>query len=337
MRVFRHHTDVPPELKAGVVALGNFDGFHKGHQAVVAAAAAEADLLHAPLWVLTTEPHPRRYFRSDEPEFRLTSLRAKAHCLETFGVDNLLVLNFDAHMAARPAQDFVIDILVDGLGLRHAVCGYDYRFGARRGGGVDVLRWMGHMEGFGVTVVAPVAEKGQDAPIVYSSTAIRQALREGRVMDATETLGHWWFIEGHVLTGDRRGRTIGFPTLNLSMDGYLKPRFGVYAVRIEVPAGDRGLARVYDGVANIGRRPTFDKDDVTLEAHIFDFAGDLYGQVVRVEIVDFIRPEQKFSGLDALKTQITADCDIARARLADPRLRRQPFVLPRRERLPSLA
>lgn len=327
MRIFRHHMDIPPALHGGVVALGNFDGFHRGHQAVIAAAAAEARLLQAPLWVFTTEPHPRRLFQPDAPEFRLTPFRAKIHCLETFGVENALVLNFDAVLAGMLAQDFVIEVLVEGMGIRHAVCGYDYRFGKGRGGGVDVLRWMGEMEHFGVSVVAPVAENG-GAVNVYSSSAIRRALQEGDVAAATQALGHWWFIDGHVLEGDRRGRTIGFPTINLSMQGYILPKFGVYAVRVRQQAECVGTV-IREGVANIGRRPTFNKDDVTLEVHLFDFSGDLYGQVVSVELVDFIRPERKFAGIEELKNQIAEDSAEARRRLADPALGRECFTLPR--------
>ncbi len=327
MRIFRHHDDILPVLKGGVVALGNFDGFHRGHQAVIRAAAAEADLLQVPLWVFSTEPHPRNYFAPDKPVFRLTPFRAKTHCLETFGVENMLVLPFDKGLASMLAQDFIMDVLVKGLGVKHAVVGYDYRFGQHRGGGVDVLRWMGAMEDFGVTIVEPIIEADRTAPVVYSSTVIRQALRDGRVRDATEALGHWWFIDGHVLDGDKRGRLLGFPTANLSMDDYILPAFGVYAVRVQLPNG-----MVRDGVANIGRRPTFAKADVTLEAHLFDFSGDLYGQVISVEIVDFIRPEMKFDGLDALKAQIDADCQTARTILSAPLLDRQRYALPRLER-----
>ncbi|MDA5193940.1 bifunctional riboflavin kinase/FAD synthetase [Govanella unica] len=325
MQIFRHYEDIPPQLRGGVVALGNFDGFHRGHQAVIRTAAAEAELLHAPLWVFTTEPHPRAFFRPGDPPFRLTPLRAKTHCLETFGVDNMLVLPFDPALSGMLAQDFVIEVLIGGLGIKHAVVGYDYRFGKGRGGGVDVLRQMGGMEHFGVTIVAPITEEdGSTAPVVYSSSVIRRALQDGQVRAATEALGHWWFIDGHVLEGDKRGRTIGFPTLNLSMDDYLLPAFGVYAVRVVLPTGN-----VVEGVANIGRRPTFDKADVTLEVHLFDFTGDLYGQVVSVEIVDFIRPEQKFAGLDELKAQIAKDSVRARELLADPALARGRYRLPR--------
>ena len=326
MRLFRHYDAIPPECRGGVVALGNFDGFHKGHQEVVATAAREAELLGAPLWVLTTEPHPRSFFQPAAPAFRLSTLRTKAHMLDTFGVENLMILPFDAALAGMLAQDFVLEALIGGLGLRHAVVGYDYRFGKGRGGGVDVLRHMAEMEEFGVTVVAPVTENG-DGPIVYSSTAVRDALTRGEVRRATAVLGHWWIIDGHVFKGDQRGRTIGFPTANLALGELLHPTFGVYAVRVVVPDGPQ--AGVYDGVANIGRRPTFEKTDVTLEVHLFDFAGDLYDRIVSVEVVEFIRPERKFSGIDELKTQIVQDCRTAQGILADPAYARDRFALPR--------
>ncbi len=325
MHFFRHHDDLPASVRGGVVALGNFDGFHKGHQMVIRAAAEVADLLDRPLNVLTTEPHPRSFFNPDAPGFRLSSLRTKAHSMDVFGVDNFFVLPFDADLAGTLAQDFVLDVLVGGLGVAHAVAGYDYRFGKGRAGGADVLRWMGLMEDFGVTIVDEVTFENEGQ--AYSSSRIRQALREGRVREATALLGHWWTVEGHVLAGDKRGRTIDFPTANLDMSEYLDPAFGVYAVRVEVGEGD--ARRAYDGVANIGRRPTFDKEDVTLEVYLFDFSGDLYGEVIVVEVVDFIRPERKFDGLDALKAQIAADCDTARAILADPGLARERFALPR--------
>lgn len=326
MRLFRHYDAIPPECRGGVVALGNFDGFHKGHQEVVATAAREAELLGAPLWVLTTEPHPRSFFQPDAPPFRLSSLRTKAHMLDAFGVENLLILPFDAHLAGMLAQDFVIEVLIGGLGLRQAVVGYDYRFGKGRGGGVDVLRHMAEMEDFGVSVVAPVTENG-NGPIVYSSSAVREALTRGEIKRATEILGHWWLIDGHVFKGDQRGRTIGFPTANLDLGELIRPAFGVYAVRAAVPDGPQ--AGVYDGVANIGRRPTFGKSDVTLEIHLFDFAGDLYDRIISAEVVEFIRPERKFSGIDELKAQIAEDCRAARRILADPAYARDRFALPR--------
>ena len=325
MRLFRHYLEIPEECRGGVVAMGNFDGFHRGHQAVIAKAGDLADRLGVPLVVLTTEPHPRHFFNPDLAQFRLTPFRAKANYLRHFGVDVLTVLHFDKDLAGLAAQDFVLKVLKGGLGAVHVVVGYDYRFGRGRGGGVDVLRWMGETEGFGVTVVAPVELEDNGVP--YSSSYIRETLQAGQVLLAAQLLGHWWAIDGHVATGDRRGNSIGFPTINLPMSEYLCPKFGVYAVRVEI--GEGPFAGVYNGVANIGRRPTFAKEDVILEAHLFDFSGDIYDTHVVVEIVDFIRAEVKFDGIDSLKAQIARDCETAHALLARPENRRELWAAPR--------
>jgi riboflavin kinase/FMN adenylyltransferase len=325
MRLFRQYHDIPEDCRGAVVAMGNFDGFHRGHQAVIGEAGDLADRLGAPLAVLTTEPHPRLYFNPATEPFLLTPFRSKVNYMRAFGVDVLAVLHFDKALANLSAQDFVLDVLKGGLGARHVVVGYDYRFGQGRGGGADVLRWMGKMEDFGVTVMAPVEQKGAEIP--FSSSRIREALKEGRAPAAAELLGHWWTIDGHVTVGDRRGRTIDFPTLNLPMSEYVHPKLGVYAVRAVVNEGP--FAGVYDGVANIGARPTFAKQDIILEAHLFDFSGDIYGIHVQVEIVDFIRAELKFDGLATLKAQIAKDCDTARVLLKRPENRRDRLMPPR--------
>ncbi|MFQ5535233.1 MAG: bifunctional riboflavin kinase/FAD synthetase [Sphingomonadales bacterium] len=315
MRIFRHYRDVPDDCRGGVITLGNFDGFHRGHQAVLGEAAAIAARREIPLAVLTTEPHPRDFFTPSREPFRLTPFRPKAHCFETFGVDYLYVLPFDRELAAMPAQDFVLDVLLGALGAAEIVVGYDYRFGIKRGGGPEVLRWMGEMEGFGVTVTGPVGENGD----IFSSTLIRDHLRSGRPRRAADLLAHWWAIEGRVSEGDRRGRTIGFATANLVPEEYLQPKLGVYAVRATVLDGPH--AGCYEGVANFGRRPTFAKfgdDRAVLEVHLFDFSGDIYGAHIKVDFVDFIRPERKFDGLDSLKDQIGKDCADAREILAQP-------------------
>ena len=317
MQLFRHLDDLPDAAKGAVVAWGNFDGFHKGHQAVLRRAAAIADDLgtdgmSVPLAVLTTEPHPRQYFRPDDPPFRLMTLRSKAHALEEFGVDYLFVLTFDAGLAGTLAQDFVMDILIGKLQARHVVTGHDQRFGKGRGGGTSVLRWMGHMEGFDVTVVEPLRNGDQ----IYSSTRIRDHLRAGQPVKAADMMDHWWRIEGRVEKGDQRGRTIGFPTANLAWDDYLEPVLGVYAVQVHVEDGPH--KGTYKGVANLGVSPTFDKKKIVFEAHLFDFDGDIYGAHLSVDVIDFIRPEMKFDGIDALKAQIAADCDTARTLLARP-------------------
>lgn len=310
MQILRHYADVPAVLRGGVYALGNFDGVHLGHQQVIAEARRVARALGVPLGVLVFEPHPRQFFFPDEPFFRLTPFRSKARILEKLGVDILAALPFDAAMAARLAPDFVHDVLVNGLHAVHVVAGYDFRFGKGRGGDVGVLSYMSAMEGFGVSVVEEVALDGE----AYSSTRIRDLLTRGDPRGAARLLGRWWTVETHVRTGDRRGRTIGFPTANLALEDHVEPALGVYAVKIEIEDGPH--KGIYDGVANLGRRPTFDKKDVLLEVHIFDFEGDIYGHHAAVSFIDYLRPERKFDGLDALKAQIAKDSARARALLA---------------------
>ena len=275
--VFSDWQAVPAEWKGGAVALGNFDGVHKGHQALIGRARARAEALGVPLVALTFEPHPRRFFVPDTGPFRLT----------------------------LPPDTFIDGVLREGLGARHVVCGYDFTFGARRGGNVEHLREQGRIKGFGVSVLDPVMREGE----IYSSTRIREALRDGWASEAAELLGRDWEIEGEVELGDQRGRTIGFPTANVALGEHLRPRFGVYAVRALVD----GETDWRPAVANLGRRPTFGKLKENFEVHLFDFDGDLYGKVLRVALVDFIRPEMKFAGLDQLKAQIAADATAARA------------------------
>lgn len=302
MQIFRHHENLPEAVRGATVAIGNFDGVHRGHQALIARARA----LGGPLGVLVFEPHPQEFFRPDAPRFRLTPFRAKARLLEKFGVDLLFALHFDAAFAALSADAFMESVLVRGLGVSRIIVGADFQFGRGRAGNVDILRQRGLDGGFEVITFDLVGE-GDDAKI--SSTRIREALRSGQPDVAATMLGHPWTVEGRVERGDQRGRTIGFPTANVSLEGYLQPALGVYAVRIELGG------RQYDGVANFGRRPTFDKKDVLLEVHIFGFEGDLYGQPIVVSFIDFLRPEMKFSGLDALKAQIARDSQAAQQKL----------------------
>jgi riboflavin kinase/FMN adenylyltransferase len=300
--VFDDWQSAPARWKGGVVALGNFDGVHRGHQALLGHAAEHATALGAPLVVLTFEPHPRRFFVPDTGPFRLTLLAAKVRLLAQYGVQAVLAQRFDTPFAALSADAFIDDVLLKGLGARHVVCGYDFTFGARRSGNVEQLREQGRQKGFGVTVLDPVMREGE----IYSSTSIREALRAGWASEAAELLGHPWEIEGAVELGDQRGRTIGFPTANVALGEHLRPRFGVYAVRVLVDGQWR------DAVANLGRRPTFGKLQENFEVHLFDFSGDLYGKTLRVALIDFIRPEMKFAGLDQLKAQIAADGQAAR-------------------------
>lgn len=299
MQIFRHFEHLPDAARGAAVAIGNFDGVHRGHQALI----AHTKTLGPKLGILVFEPHPQEYFKPDGPRFRLTPFRAKSRLLEHYGADILYALHFDAHLAALTADEFVAKVLVEGIGVRHIVVGQDFQFGKGRTGNIELLKARGAERGFAVTTFDLVGS-GPEAKI--SSTRIREALRDGKPESAAQLLGHWWTVEGRVQPGDKRGRTIGFPTANVSLEGYLEPALGVYAVRVEVGG------KTYDGVANFGRRPTFDKKDVLLEVHIFDFAGDIYGQQIIVSFVTYLRPELKFAGLDALKAQIAADSQTAR-------------------------
>jgi riboflavin kinase / FMN adenylyltransferase len=315
MAIFRHTRELPAAVRGAVVVIGNFDGVHRGHQLLLADARCQANSMGAHLAVLTFEPHPRSVFLPDQPPFRLTSLRAKAHALQEAGVDDLFVLHFDRAFSLKTAEAFVLDILVTDLAARHVVVGWDFCFGHKRAGNAALLKSMGAQHGFGVTAVDPVMTGEGE---VYSSSIIRAHLREGRPAKAAELLGRPWEIEGRVEHGDRRGRTIGFPTANIGLGDYLRPAIGVYAVQAGrdpgVEHGDE--TRWLGGVANFGRRPTVAGEDLRLEVHLFDFDEDLYGETLRVRLIDFIRPEKRFDGLDALRAQIALDSGRAREILA---------------------
>ncbi len=307
MRIFRHVDDLPPEIRGCAVAIGNFDGVHLGHREVIGEAGWIAKAHRIPWVVLTFEPHPRMVFKPDQEPFRITPFRIKARHIEEMGVDDLIVLQFDMDFAKRSAEDFIREILVEGLGAKHVVCGYDFYFGAKRQGNPDMLLHKGREYGFGFTCVNPVSDKGG---VVYSSTRVRDYLFNAQPRQAWNVLGHPFEIEGRVVHGDKRGRQIGFPTCNVELSEYLTPATGVYAIRAGV---DHGTHTVWhDGVANLGTRPTFDKRDILLEAHLFDYEGELYGRHLRVALVDYIRAEQKFNGLDEIKAQIAKDCIAAK-------------------------
>ncbi len=312
MRVIRHFSEFGPAPKGCVVALGNFDGLHLGHQAVIHHAGQMARSLDAIFAVMTFEPHPRLLFQPDLPPFRLTPFLVKTRLIEKLGADLCLMQHFDAAFAAHSAHDFIADLLVGHLGVKGVVVGHDYVFGQKRQGNPEFLRQMGKQLGFEVMVVPVVT--GTDGQI-YSSTAIRDYLQQGRPQDAARLLGRPWEIESRVEHGDKRGRTIGFPTANLGLEDYLRPATGVYAVRVGLEPGTP--VQWLNGVANFGHRPTFDKKDELLEVHILDYSGDLYGRHVRVQMLDFIRPERKFSGIDDLQKQITLDAQTARTLLAN--------------------
>jgi riboflavin kinase/FMN adenylyltransferase len=304
MRILRHYRDPPADAKGAVVALGNFDGVHLGHRALLMEAKRLARELKRPFAALVFEPYPREFFRPKDEPFRLTPFRAKARLLSELGVDLLIVLTFDAAMASMSAQDFVFDVLVKELGVAHVVVGKDFRFGKGRSGDTAVLGYMGEMEGFGTTVFSSVFAEGS---VKISSSDIRVALEAGKPDEAARLLGHWWRIDGHVAPGEKRGREIGFPTANLKLEHTLLPAFGIYAVRAHLPDG-----RVFDGAASFGIRPTFALESPLLEVHLFGFDGDLYGALLAVEFIAYLRPEKKFETVDALKTQIAADCEDAK-------------------------
>lgn len=314
MRIFRHYAELPASVRGGVVALGNFDGVHLGHQTVIGTALAVAREKRVGCSVMSFEPHPRSVFVPSLPPFRLTPFRIKARLIEALGVDNLLMQHFDLDFAAHSAQAFIDEVLVRALGAVHLVVGYDYAFGHGREGTPALLSEVAPQCGFGVTCIGPVtAEDG----VVYSSSLIREALQGGRPREAARLLGRDWEIEGRVERGDQRGRSIGFPTANIELEDYLHPAAGVYAIRAGIDKG--GATEWLPGVANFGRRPTFDKSGVLLEAHLFDFGGDLYGKHLRVALVDYLRPERKFADAAQLKAQIEQDCQAARRVLAAKR------------------
>jgi len=291
-------------MRGAVAAIGNFDGVHLGHRALVAAVCAEAVRRGRPRVVMTFEPHPRRFFVPSSAPFRLDALSTKARILGDLGIDAVLALPFDARLAAQSPQDFVDHILADELGLGHVVVGYDFTFGKARAGDTAMLRELCAQRGIGVTVI----EAQQDGE-VYSSSRVRALLEKGAVAEANRILGRPWEIVGMVEHGDKRGRELGYPTANVALTDFQIPQFGIYAVRSTVES------ERHDGVASLGIRPTFGQTEVKLEVHLFDFAGDLYGREMRVEFHAFIRPEAKFDGVEALKAKIAEDCAEAKRRL----------------------
>lgn len=304
MKIVRQYTQVPREDRGATAAIGNFDGVHKGHLSVIELArAADAK---APLGIVTFEPHPRSHFAPDAPPFRLMSADARAHRLEKIGVERLYELPFGNDLSSLTPQEFARDVLHEGLGLKHVVVGADFCFGKGRTGTAADLKAFGSDYGFGVTI-APLMAQGTQT---VSSTAIRKALTEGRARDAAKMLGHWHRIDGPVLHGEKRGRELGYPTANMSIEGLHPPAFGVYAVLVDVREGPHQGS--YHGVASLGVRPMFGVNTPNIETYIFDFNGDLYETPLSVGLVEHLRGEEKFDSLDALITQM--DDDSARAR-----------------------
>jgi riboflavin kinase / FMN adenylyltransferase len=301
---------VPEHLRGGVVALGNFDGFHRGHQAVVGRAVARARAEGRPVLVATFDPHPVRFFHPDAPPFRLTTLDQRARLFGEAGADAMLVFRFDAQLASVSPEEFVTQWLIGRAGASSVVTGEDFTFGKGRSGSVATLLAIGPSLGLSTEAVAPVT----DAAGPISSSRIREALMAGDCETAAALLTRPFAIQGVVQHGDKLGREIGFPTANVALGTYLRPAFGIYAVRGRLPDG-----RILDGAANIGIRPQFDPPKELLEPHFFDFEGDLYDQTIEVGFISYIRPEAKFEGLDALTAQIAADCAEAKRRLSPTR------------------
>ncbi len=293
-----------PEARGAAVALGNFDGVHRGHHQVIAEAAKAAALLSAPLGVVSFEPHPRVYFQRERAPFRLMTLEQQARALDALGVDLFYVLPFDDEMAALSDEAFAQRVLHEGLGARHVAAGFDISFGAGRTGSPDLLRRYGEAFGFGVSIAAPVADPDGEK---CSSSAIRQALRDARPERAAALLGRPFAIEGVVVHGDKLGRTIGFPTANMPMEDYVRPAFGIYAVRTRLADG-----REIPGVAYVGRRPTVDGVDERLEVHLLDFDEDIYGDTLETDFIAYLRGDRKFDGLDAMVAQMDRDKQQAR-------------------------
>ena len=301
------HDFAPGEaLRGATVAIGNFDGVHRGHKAVIAAALARARVLGKPSAALTFEPHPRAFFNPDEPLFRLTPEAAKLRLLAATGLDGAIVLTFNADLAKLTAEDFVQRVLVDRFAISGAAIGFNFHFGTNRAGSPDFLQAEGKRHGFAVDIVPPLLDGGR--PV--SSGPIRAALAAGRLDDAAEFLGYPWFVSGTVIHGDKRGRELGFPTANLRLDPACALRHGIYAVRTAI-AGRR-----YDGVASFGRRPMFDTGAVLLEIFLFDFAGDLYGANIDVAFIALLRDEAMFASAKDLMRQMKEDSRLAREALA---------------------
>jgi riboflavin kinase/FMN adenylyltransferase len=305
-RVVRDDSPAVAALTGGVVAIGNFDGVHRGHRAVIAAAVRRAQVLGGPPVALTFEPHPRRFLRPESPLFRLTDEPTKLRLLAASGLSGALVLTFDRALASLSAENFITRILVGRLAVKGVAIGFDFHYGKDRRGSPGFLAAEGERLGFAVEIVPPLEDEGR--PV--SSSSIRAALAAGRVVEAAELIGHPWFVSGTVTPGDRRGRALGFPTANLKLDPDCGLKHGIYAVRARVDG------EVRDGVASFGRRPTFDDGPPLLEVHLFDFSRELYGTPIDVAFIGWIRAEAKFAKVEDLIARMADDARLAREALA---------------------
>jgi len=309
MRIIRDPAFTRSTDRGAAAAIGNFDGVHLGHQAVIDLTRSVTN--GAPLGILTFEPHPRDHFAPDGAPFRLMNAAAKANRLEKLGVERLYEVPFNAALAALTPREFAQTIIKDRLGLTHVVVGEDFRFGRDRAGSAQDLIDFGADMGFGVTIAPMLTTAAGNV----SSTAIRRALADGTPRIAAEMLGHWHHIDGPVIRGDQLGRDLGYPTANMSIEGLQPPKFGIYAVKVDVLEGPH--KGTYNGAASIGVRPMFGINKPNCESYLFDFSGDLYGTQLSVSLIDYLRGEEKFDGLDALIAQMDADCARARGILAD--------------------
>lgn len=308
MRIVRDWRGLSDADRGAAVAVGAFDGVHRGHQAVIAEARVAAARLGAPLGVVSFDPHPRRWFQPDAAPFRLMTADQMAQALAPLGVDILYLLPFDGEMAGMSDAGFAEQVLAKGLGVRHAAVGFDFTFGKGRSGSPDALRTYGERLGFTVSVAGRIDDPDG---LKLSSSAVREALKAGDMDRAAAILGRPFAIRGDVIHGDKRGRTIGVPTANIDLGDYMRPAYGVYAIRARLPDG-----RMFDGVASLGVRPMYALETPLLEAWLFDFDGDLYGQALDIQLIAWLRGEQTFDGLDALKGQIDRDAAAARAVLS---------------------
>ncbi len=314
MKVFLQSDEFPKSMRGGVVAIGNFDGLHRGHQELLSIARKQAGVTNAPWGILTFEPHPRSFFRPAEPVYRLTPHPLKMRLASAFGAAFAASIDFDEALAGLEADDFILEHLVKRLGVSHVVTGYDFHFGKGRKGGPENLREMGIKHGFAVTVVDQVTDDG-DGHAPFSSSSIRTSLRRGHVRAAANELGYQWIVMGEVVPGDQRGRTIGFPTANIILDPGAEPFRGIYAVTARDAASPPSTP-YWQGAAYFGDRPTFDTKRTFLEVYLLDQNIDIYGKILMVNFVDLIRPDKTFKGVEELVTQMHADCAQVRKVLA---------------------
>ncbi|MGH6865814.1 MAG: bifunctional riboflavin kinase/FAD synthetase [Methyloceanibacter sp.] len=308
MDVVRSWREIPPSLKGAVLAIGNFDGVHRGHQAVLSEAKRIADAEDRRSGAVVFEPHPREFFAPGEPFFRLTPLPVKLELLAALGLDQAIVIPFDRELSSLSAAAFATVVIGGTFQASHVVVGYDFTYGKGRTGSVAQLASIGRECEFGVDVVSPV---GLADGVTFSSSAIRDHLRKGEPTEAAEQLGYWWRVRGKVSRGAGRGKGLGFPTLNFKLSPGQDVRHGIYAMRVE-QGGRRHLAAGY-----VGSRPTFGESEPVLEAYLLDFDGDLYGEEVEAEFIKFLRPDQPFASAEALAAQITKDCEVARKALLE--------------------